>query len=225
MDIKNKNIVIVGASSGLGKALAEGLRTKTSNLFLLSRKIEETEFLFPATKITCDVTSPESIKKAFTFIDKKTGRIDVLVNCAGIGLAKRLESSTAEEIEKVIKTNLVGTILISKEAYIRMLKNKSGHIINISSTSGKKARENETVYCAIKWGVAGFTESLRLEARVNEIRVTTVYPGGMKTNFYRRLPKKDTTKFMDPKYVAKEIVNIIKSDSSICLSEVVIERI
>ena len=224
MNIKNKNIVVVGASSGLGKALAERLAREKCNLFLLSRRIKKIKFPFPAIKITCDVTSPESIKKAFSLIDQKTNRVDILVNCAGIGLEKRLENSTEEEIEKVIRTNLMGLILVSREAYKRMLKNKSGHIVNISSTSGKKARERETVYCASKWGVAGFSESLRLEAKKNKIRVTTVYLGGMKTDFYHHIPTKDLTGFMDPKYVAQEIVGLIKSDSSICPSEIVIER-
>lgn len=224
MNIKDKNIVIVGASSGLGKALAEALAKEECNLFLLSRKIKKVKFSFPVIKITCDVTSPRGIKKAFSLIDRKTDKIDILINCAGVGLAKKLEDSKTEEIENVIKTNLIGTILVSREAYKRMLKNKSGHIINISSTSGKKARENETVYCASKWGIVGFTESLRLEARKNKIRVTVVCPGGMKTNFYKDLPKKDLTGFMDPKYIAEEIVNLIKSDPSICPSEFVIER-
>lgn len=223
VNIQDKNVVIVGASSGLGKVLAESLAKEGCNLFLLSRRIKKIKLSFSATKITCDVTNPESVKKAFSLIDRKTDRIDVLVNCAGIGLAKKLEDSKTEEIENAIRINLIGTILVSREAYKRMLKNKSGHIINISSTSGKKARENETVYCASKWGVVGFTESLRLEAKANKIRATVVCPGGMKTNFYKDLPKKDLTGFMDPKYIAEEIVNLIKSHSSICPSEFVIE--
>lgn len=224
MELKDKNIVIVGASSGLGRALAELLANEQVNLFLLSRKIKGVKFPFPATKISCDVTKPKSIKEAFSEIDKKTDKIDILVNCAGVGLIKKLENSKTKEIENVVKTNLLGTIFASQEAYKRMLKNKIGHIINIASTSGKKARDKETVYCASKWGVVGFTESLRLEARANKIRVTTVCPGGMKTDFYRATPEKDLSGFMDPKHVAQVIVDLIKSDFSICSSEVVIER-
>lgn len=220
-----KNIVIVGTSSGLGKALAILLIKKGHRLFLLSRKVDSTPF--PSgkiTKITCDVTSKESVKGAFKKIDKHTRKLDVLINCAGIGLEKSLEQSSFEEIAEVIKTNLTGIILVSKEGYKRMIKKRSGHIINVSSTSGKKARANETVYCASKWGLAGFTESLRLEAKDKKIRVTTVYPGGMKTDFYVNNPKKDTSGFMDPRYVAEQIINVIESDTTTCPSELVIER-
>lgn len=220
-----RNIIIVGSSRGLGKALALLLH-KNNNLFLLSRKINEIRFSQGnITKIACDITSTESIKEVFKKIDNLTKTIDVLINCAGIGLERNLEASTDTEIKKVIETNLLGAIFISKAVYIRMLKQKSGHIINISSTSGKKARDGETVYCGSKWGLAGFTESLRLEAQKHNIKVTTVFPGGMKTDFYKNNPDKDISAFMNPKYVAEQIVNLIDSDSSICPSQLVIERV
>lgn len=219
-----RNVVIVGASKGLGRALAL-LMYKNSNLFLLSRKIKKLTFAKKeVVKIKCDVASKESIKRAFKKIDKLTFTIDVLINCAGIGLEKNLEDSQNTEIEKVIKTNLLGAIFVSKEAYKRMMVRKSGHIINISSTSGKKAREKETIYCASKWGLAGFTESLRLEAQKNNIKVTTVYPGGMKTDFYSKLPDKDISRFMDPKHVARQIICLINSQRLVCPSEITIER-
>lgn len=219
-----KNIIIIGASSGLGKALSEELAKEAGNLFLLSRKIEEVKLPFPATKIACDVTSCESIKKAFSLIDRKVSKIDVFINCAGIGLEKKLEETTHEEIKDIIHTNLMGAIFSTQEVYKRMIKQKSGHIINISSTSGKRPREKETIYCASKWGLSGFNESLRLEAKENNIRVTTIYPGGMKTNFYKNNQEKNTSSFMDPNHVARVIAEIIKSSPSLCPSEVVIER-
>lgn len=220
----NKNIVIVGASSGLGKALVFKL-AKNNNLVLLSRNIKKLKIKGRnIKKITCDIREAESIVEAFNKIDSLFPKIDVFINCAGIGLEKKLEDSGTREIEDVVQTNLLGAILSSKQAYKRMLKNKSGHIINISSTSGKKAREKETVYCASKWGLSGFSESLRLEAKENNIKVTTVYPGGMKTDFYKNNQSKDISSFMNPLVVAKLIVDLIKSDPSICPSELVIER-
>lgn len=219
-----KNIIIVGASKGLGKTLALLLH-KDNNLFLLSRKINKVKFSQKnITKIACDITSVESIREAFKKIDNLTKTIDVLINCAGVGLERNLETSTDMEIDKVIKTNLLGAIFVSREIYKRMLKQNKGHIINISSTSGKKAREGETVYCASKWGLAGFTESLRLEAQKHNIKVTVVFPGGMKTDFYNNNPNKDTSGFMNPKYVAEQIVNLINSHPSTCPSQLVIER-
>jgi len=174
-----------------------------------------------AKKIACDISSLKSIKNALGKINQP---IDILINCAGIWLEGNLESLEDKEIENVIKTNLLGAIYISKEVYQKMLKQKSGQIINVCSTSAKKARDKETVYCASKWGLAGFTESLRLEARKHNIRVTAVFPGGMKTNLYQKAPEKNISAFMNPRYVAEQIVNLINSHFSICLSQLVIER-
>jgi len=132
--LMKKNIIIVGSSKGLGKALALLLH-KNNNLFLLSRKIDKAKFSQEnITKIVCDITSVGSIKKAFKKIDNLTKTIDVLINCVGTSLERNLEASTDTEIKKIIETNLLGTIFISKAVYIRMLRQKSGHIINISST-------------------------------------------------------------------------------------------
>lgn len=224
-DLSKKVIVIAGASSGLGKELALLLHKKGSELFLLSRSIRRTRFpKDKITTITCDVTDVASIESAFNQVDKITTKIDVLINTAGVGLEERLERSSSEKIQQIIDTNLTGAILVVKEGYERMLRSQTGHIIIVSSTSGKKARPLETIYCASKWGLAGFSESLRLEAKDHGIRVTSVYPGGMKTSFYDHNPEKDTSQFMDPKYVADQILCLLKSDPSITPSELVIER-
>ncbi len=224
MDKTAKVVVIVGASSGLGKALAEKLARANYTLILLSRTIESITFPFEAQKINCDIQDPHSITKAFQQIDTLTKRIDILVNCAGIAFVKLLEDISQDEIAKVIATNLTGIIMSSQEAYTRMLPKESGHIINISSTSGLKARPNETLYCASKWGLRGFTESLRLEAVPHKIRVTGVYPGGMQTNFWKGIEPNNLEAYMNPADIAEQIVHIIQSPASIAPSEVVIER-
>lgn len=220
----NRVVVITGASSGLGRALAELLASKGVKLFLLSRTIESMDLAFAAEKINCDVTDPVSIKEAFKKVAAKADKIDVLINCAGVGLVKPLEESSDDEIEKVIATNLTGNILASKEGYQRMITKGSGHIVNVASTSGIKARPYETIYCASKWGLRGFTESLRLAAVKHKVRVTGVYPGGMKTNFWSGNEPTDIETFMDPKDIAVQIVNLLESPTSIAPSELVIER-
>lgn len=225
-NVSKKNIVIVGASSGLGKELVLLLHKRRSELFVLARSIDKTHFPRGGiTKIPCDITHATNIVEAFTKIDTITKRIDVFIHCAGIGLEQRLESSSSEKIKQVIDTNLTGAILVTREAYKRMVKSKHGHIVAVSSTSGRKARALETIYCATKWGLAGFSESLRLEAMDYGIKVTTVYPGGMKTSFYDSEPGKDTSRFMNPRYVAEQILYLLESDRSINPSELVIERV
>jgi len=215
-----KNILIVGSSSGLGFELSKLL--KENNLFLLSRNIMETSLSGRnIKKIVCDLQSIKSIKIAIGSISKP---IDIFINCAGIELENTLDKCTDQQIKDILETNLIGAIYISKYVYKKMLKNKNGFIINVSSTSGKKARNKEAVYCASKFGLAGFTESLRLEAKKNNIKVCTVFPGGMITNFWKNNPK-DISKYMNPKHVAQQIIYLINSNYKICPSELVIERI
>lgn len=223
--LQDKNVVIFGASGGLGSALAACLSSEGAHLFLLSRNIESVVLSYNARRINCDVRNPQSVQQAFRAIDEVADKIDCVINCAGVGLVRRFEETTNQEIDRVIGTNLLGTIRTSQEAYRRMITNLSGHIINVSSTSGLKARSEETIYCASKWGVRGFTESLRMEASAQRIRVTGIYPGGMRSeNFWQITPGKNIEAFMDPQLIAEQIVNLMKSDQTICPSELVIER-
>jgi NAD(P)-dependent dehydrogenase (short-subunit alcohol dehydrogenase family) len=215
MDLNNKTIVIVGASSGLGRALAEILSKENVKLFLLSRNPID---FSNSTHIKIDIKNPEEIKVAF----ERIGDLDILINCAGIGLMKDLRDSTIKEINNVLDTDLKGAIYVAREAYKILAKKGSGHIVNIISTSGLRARAMETVYCAAKWGLRGFTESLALASEETGVRVTGVYPGGMKSeNFWKITPRKDISDFMDPAVVAQKILDMIKGDYQ---KDLIIER-
>jgi NAD(P)-dependent dehydrogenase (short-subunit alcohol dehydrogenase family) len=215
MDLANKNVVIVGSSSGLGKALANLLSRENAKLILISR----TDTQIPgATFIKADIRNYSEVKNAFEHIND----LDLLINCAGIGLLKDLRESTEEEINAVIDTDLKGAIWVSKEAYEKMAQNKSGYIINVVSTSGRKARPMETIYCAAKWGLRGFTESLQLAGEEVGVKVTGVYPGGMKSeNFWKIIPGKDLRGYLDPTTVAQKIIDTLKGEYQ---TELIIER-
>jgi len=167
----------------------------------------------------------DDIDRAFSIIDKETKQIDFLVNCAGRGLVKTFETTTREEIMDVLGVNLKGNIYIAQEVYKRMLPHKYGYIINVGSTSSLKAREMEVMYCASKWGLKGFNDSLRLEANNHGIKVTGVYPGGMQSkNFWKVIPGKDISSYMNPKDIAQQIVNLIKASPYVAITDLVIER-
>ncbi len=221
--LHNKIAIVTGASSGLGKAAVELLAEQNVKVFALARTIQETELPDSVIKIPLNIRDLNSIDTAFSVIDKQTDHIDFLINCAGRGLMKKLEDTTREEIMDVFGVNLKGNIYIAQEVYKRMIPQKSGHIINVSSTSGIKARPDESIYCASKWGLRGFTESLRLAAAEHHIRVTGIYPGGMQTNFWKNNPT-DTSKYMQANDVAQEIIHLLTTPSSIAPSEYVIER-
>jgi len=225
MNLSGKVAVIVGASHGLGKAIVELLAQEGVKVFALARSIEKTDLPESVTKIPLNIRDLQSLDQAFLEIDKQTKNIDILVNCAGKIVIKEFELVTREEIMDILGTNLKGNIYTAQEVYRRMLPQKSGHIVNVISTSGLKGRELETIYCASKWGLRGFTESLRLAAQPHGIRVTAVFPGGMKSdNFWASMPDKDVSDFMDPKLVAEQILHLIKSDPSLSPSSLVLER-
>ncbi len=222
MKFKNQNIVITGASHGLGRALANILGKKGANLYLLSRTINQIDFPFKAQKISCDLRSLEQIRDTLAKIPK----IDVLINCVGVPLVKKLGDSKDEEIINVIQTNLTGIIIFCKYSIPKLLKSKNSFIINVISTSGKKPREKETVYCASKWGLSGFTKSLWLELNTYKIKVIGVYPGGMNSwHFWKGIKtKEEVKKYLDVNEVAMQIVNLLSSKNS-APTELVIERL
>jgi NADP-dependent 3-hydroxy acid dehydrogenase YdfG len=222
--LKQKVAVVTGASSGLGKEIALQLDKAGVKVFALARSIEDTDLPSSIIKVPLNVRDLQSIDEAFAGIDAQTKRIDILVNCAGRGLIKNLEETAREEIEDVLDVNLKGNIYIAQAVYKQMLAHNSGHILNVSSTTGMKARADEPIYAASKWGLRGFTESLRMAASAHNIRVTGVYPGGMQTAFWDGEEPRDTSKFMKPEDVAAAILDVIKTPSSIAPSEYVIER-
>lgn len=216
--MSTKTIVITGASSGLGKEITALLQKEKA--YLLSRT--KPESTAPNhTWIQCDITSKNNILDACKNLPET---IDIFIHCSGVGLAKPFETITHDEIETVVETNVSGALHLTLEIYKKMVTQKSGHIVIVVSTSGKKPRENEVLYCASKFAQAGLSESLHLEGLQHNVKVTTVYPGGMKTNFYKNMPGRNIDSFMNPKYVAKQIVSLLNPEENCVVSSITIER-
>ncbi|MEK7571785.1 MAG: SDR family oxidoreductase [Patescibacteria group bacterium] len=225
MNLSGKIVLVIGASQGLGKEMVNLLVKENVKVFALARSIQDSDLPSSVIKISVDIIDTKSIASAFEQIDKETQRIDILINCVGQGLIKPFESVTQAEIIETLSLNLQGNILMAQEGYKRMLRHKSGHIVNIISTSGIKGKASETIYCASKWGLRGFSEALRQEARKKGIRVSAIFPGGMQTeNFWKISPEVDTKDFIKPKLVAEQIVHLLKTDPSISPSELILER-
>ncbi len=218
--------IVSGASNGLGKALTHKLAAKGWRVFALARSVQNVAFPENVVKIPCNIRDLSDIDQAFEQIDAQAEEIDLLINCAGRGLVKTFEETSREEIMDILGVNLKGNIYTAQEVYKRMILQKQGHIINVGSTSSLKARDQEVLYCASKWGLRGFTESLRLEARNHGIKVTGVYPGGMNSeNFWKVAPQKDVSTYMNPNDVAEQILSVVEQNAGISVSELVIERV
>ncbi len=218
--LRDKIVVITGGSSGLGLSLVKKLLEKGCIVHNLSRTTPPIQDAH-LTHHTCDIKSYESIKKATEGIDG----IDILINNAGIILQGSFRDYRPQQIQDVIETDLIGTIYATKVLLGKFSKSPGNYIVNISSTSGTIPRSQESVYCAAKYGVKGFTDSLKLELVGTGIKVVGFYPGGMKTELYNRAKSStQTDTYMNPDDVALCLISIIEQPDNISSDTVIINR-
>lgn len=194
--MNKKIIVITGAGKGLGKEIALKLASSESVIVLLSRtesdlqevKSEIEKVGFEANYIVCDVGNEESVKKTFFDIFQKYGKVDVLVNNAGVWFEGFLEEHPDEIIRKVFDVVTLGTIFCSKAVIPEMKEKKSGIIMNINSIAGIATPGESgqySVYTAAKHAVTGFTKSLSEELKGTGVKVLGFHPGGMNTEIFK----------------------------------------
>jgi NAD(P)-dependent dehydrogenase (short-subunit alcohol dehydrogenase family) len=190
MKLKDKVALITGGARGIGKAIALAYAREGARLAICARtesEINETvqeiqKLKADAQGWPCDVSIEESVEDFVGVIIKEFGRIDVLVNNAGV--MTRPVPITELEVKKwdyTIAVNLRGPFLITKSVLTVMIKQKSGSIINVSSMVGRGAYANFIAYATSKWGLEGFTQTLAAEARSSNIRVNSVEPGYVAT--------------------------------------------
>jgi NADP-dependent 3-hydroxy acid dehydrogenase YdfG len=188
MNLQNKIAVVTGVSKGIGKAVCEQLLANGATVFGLGRNnnhISNSNYNF----IHCDVRSFDSVQNAFNLIFTKTNQtIDILINNAGLGYFGFLEDMPIEQFHEMQETNLNGIFYCCKMALPKMKEKEIGHIINIASTAALEGMAQVVGYSASKWAVKGFSESLFREVRDFKIKVTCIYPGAVKTDFFRNSP-------------------------------------
>ncbi|MCP1123456.1 3-ketoacyl-ACP reductase [Bacillus sp. 3103sda1] len=188
--IQGKNALITGAGRGIGRAVAIALAKEGVNVGLLARSEENLKAVakeveaegVKAVTATADVSSYEEVSEAIETLKNGLGSIDILINNAGISkFGKFLELDVAEW-EKIIQVNLMGVYYVTRAALPGMIEQQSGDIINISSTAGQKGAPVTSAYSASKFGVLGLTESLAMEVRKHNIRVTALTPSTVATD-------------------------------------------
>ncbi len=189
-EIKNKVVWITGATSGIGKALAFQIAAEGASLILSARREEElqkvkTELKLPEEKILLlafDLENTQNIEALVEIAIQKFSGIDLLINNGGISQRALTKDTSLEIDRKIMEVNYFGTIALTKAVLPQMLKQKSGHIIVISSIAGKFGFFLRSAYSASKHALHGFFESLRLEVLNDNIQVTIVCPGKIQTN-------------------------------------------
>jgi NAD(P)-dependent dehydrogenase (short-subunit alcohol dehydrogenase family) len=231
MNLTNAVCVVTGAARGIGLSLAKALLAADASVVLTDVDgpgLERAVGLLASPQargLHADVTSGRSLAELTTEVEATVGPIAVWINNAGLARHHPIVEYTEADIDLMLAVNLKGAILGSQSALRVMASRDAGHIVNVISTAGLRGVPTETVYCAAKWGVRGFTQGLREEAAPHGIRVTAVLPGGVDTDFWkaavpgRQLPVHD---FLRPAQVAEAIVALLRLPDSVVPQELVL---
>ena len=229
MDIKGKVVIVTGASSGIGEATARQFAREGGKVVLAARRVDRLEAL--AKEITsmgrgaetlvvqADLSKLEDIQSLIKQTLDKYERIDVLVNNAGFGRLDWLEKlDPIKDIQSQFDVNVLGVIQTTRQALPVMMKQRSGHIINMCSMAGLVATPTYTIYAACKHAVHGFSEALRREVKPWGIDVSMIYPGGVTTEFGQHAGIQRKTKATTPKSllltaddVGRAVVQLVRS--------------
>ena len=226
MNLHNQVCAVTGGAKGIGLATAKALLARGARVALLD--LEQVDLNHPnAISIRCDVTRAADVQAAVDQITEQLGPISVWVNNAGLARHRWIPDYTEEEIDLMLDVNLKGTILGSQAALKAMMPHKHGHIINVISTASLRGIPSETVYCAAKWGVRGFTQGLAEEAAAHRIRVTAILPGGVDTAFWDDASQREAPKqlFLKPEHIADGIVSCIEMDDFCVPRELVLRSL
>ncbi len=192
-NLNNKITFITGASSGIGKACAEDFAKEGSNLILSARRIDKIneigkslteKYGVKVYSFMLDVRNSSEVNKAIEALPDEWKKIDILINNAGLARGySKIADGEISDWDEMIDTNVKGLLYVTRQILPLMIQRMSGHVINIGSTAGHEVYPNGNVYCATKFAVNALTQAIRMETIDKNIRVTTVDPGMVLTNF------------------------------------------
>ncbi|MCM3730592.1 SDR family oxidoreductase [Fictibacillus nanhaiensis] len=223
--LKNKVVVITGASGGLGAHLAMDAAKKGAFPVLLARREDQLKIVqktilketgVHAPFYILDVSNPDGVDQVFSQVLSDQQNIHILVNNAGYGIFEEFAEASWQNIEGMFSTNVLGLMACTRAVLPHMLYRGNGHIINIASQAGKISTPKSSVYAATKHAVLGFSNGLRLEVAHKGVHVTTVNPGPIATDFFTLADKsgnyvKNVQKLMlQPSHVSEKIINAME---------------
>jgi 3-oxoacyl-[acyl-carrier protein] reductase len=217
MDLSGARALVTGGSEGIGFGIAKALDAKGAAVSIMAR--DEAKLVAAAEElgvgaIRGDVGVEEDAVNAVAAFVEEHGGIDILVNNAGFGRFKPLVEMDVETFESVFRTNVTGAMLMAREAAKHFVAQESGHLLNISSTSGLSGGKASTAYSGSKFALRGMTECWRAELRPFNVRVTLVNPSEVQTPFFAKLGKEQqlSPKKLRPEEIADAIVGALQID-------------
>ncbi len=232
MNLQDKVAVVTGASRGLGRAFADALAAQGARVFGLARSTDDLAAARDAlgerfVPVACDVADQAAVDAAFARVNEEAGRLDILLNNAGLGRFGPVDELDPEDWHRQMDTNLSGLYYGTRAAVGLMAANKPedgvrGHIVNIASVAGLVGNANLSAYNATKFGVRGFSEATMKELRPRGIRVTCVYPGSVETHFFEGAGVEMNPGALHAEDVAETVLHALRAPGRCLISEVVL---
>jgi NADP-dependent 3-hydroxy acid dehydrogenase YdfG len=228
--LNQKNILVVGATGGIGEATARLLSQSGAHVFLAGRKAEKLQAVadslrIPAERVfSIDMADPASIIRMGEAIHAQIPQLDILVNATGIGIIKPLESLSLEEFRLSLQVNLEGSFMLVKTFLPAMKKAGKGLIINIPGVLGKVPMAGAAAYSASKYGLVGMMQSIREELKRTEVRITNVFMGGVDSPFWDTIDLRvQREKMIKAEEAARSIWFLCQQPASGVVSEMVLQ--
>lgn len=216
-------IVITGASDGLGHELAKLYKEVGKKVINLSRN----DCSVADINIKTDLLDEQSIKDAAAKVLSQDGKLEALINCAGVLSVKPLNELSYTEVERVMNTNVTGAMVLTS-ALVDRIRQDGADVVNVASTVGTKAYAGQAAYGASKWAMRGFSANLQLELKNTTSRVVSFCPGGFKSKLFDKATGEDNTlnenEWMKADELAKFIKQILDLPKNMEVSEVIINR-
>ncbi len=231
MEIKNKTAIVTGASKGIGRVIARELARKGAHVVLAARTSgmlndlarDLAEFGVETLVVPTDMTHEEQIKDLVHKTIDRFGRIDILINNAGLGYFHSISDFPTERWDEMFNLNLRGLFMLTRESIPALRKAGESVVVNIASLAGKNAFINGGGYAATKHGLIGFSRCLMLEERKNGMRVLVICPGSVDTNFFddrREDVDSKRDRMLKPDDVAASIIHMIELPQHAMVSEI-----
>ena len=224
--LDSKVAIVTGGSKGIGRGIGEALAREGARVVLSARGNEELQKTVAAmradglsvTGIQADVSLEGDVTRLVDGSVKTHGRLDIIVNNAGIGVFKPVAELTVQEFDTMWGTNMRGIFLMSRAAIPHMIHAGGGDIVCIASLAGKNTMKGGAGYCATKWALRGFAGSMMLEVREHNIRTVTICPGSVETDF--SATGKKGSNIPQPEDVAAAVVFALTADRRAMFSEI-----
>ncbi|MEO6324800.1 MAG: SDR family NAD(P)-dependent oxidoreductase [Thermoanaerobaculia bacterium] len=219
MELKNRVVLVTGAGRGIGRALALAFAHRGAHVALMGKtkkNLQEVQkelkpFDVKTAVLAGDVSEEGVVARCVSAAEQQLGPIDVLVNNAGVFAAGPIDRLDTVVFDRILAVNLRGPFLMARFVLPGMKNRRFGHIVNISSTAGKRGFSGGGAYCASKFGLAGLSEAMLYEARPFDVRVSCIFPSTVNTDLVAKagILTKDPGKAIQPEDVAEAVVSLV----------------